>query len=276
MARQFNDPVKSDEPYPEWFIQLLTGGSLLGWFSQPASSKPTIGSSTLTNSGGPVPTGLVTDSSPQPTPRQRGTKRDVDAVLDMELSHALEKRQTLTPDQRKVFQLAVFKLYIDTLVLEGNNITNLCLNINVTALANDGIDGDAASSYVCAKATAPATSTTGSITVASSELATLPLNTSPVTSVPTLTANSSSTAVSNTDTSVTSRTTPVSTTSCTKSLASPLTSARDYAYGYGYQKRSEPSMDHIAAYICNEVPYDVFVDAGFEDRYQELCLARSL
>lgn len=143
----------------------------------------------------------MSDTSPQPPRPEQKRRRSLDLLLSkFELaedspfpnvsSWTLRKRQELTPDEQRAFQIAVFKLYVDTLALGGNNLTALCGAVNVTALDVQGIDGAAASSYLCAKATAPATSTVGSITVAASDLSDVPLNTTPVTDIPT---NSTST-----------------------------------------------------------------------------------
>ncbi|KAI9675596.1 MAG: hypothetical protein M1817_000962 [Caeruleum heppii] len=88
------------------------------------------------------------------------------------LLHRLVKRQVLTTSETATFRLAVFQLYVDSLALAGVDLNPRCTNVNVTSFNDAGLDGSAASSYVCAKATAPATSTTGSITVAPSDLTT--------------------------------------------------------------------------------------------------------
>ncbi|KAI9805309.1 MAG: hypothetical protein M1833_005762 [Piccolia ochrophora] len=108
----------------------------------------------------------------------------------------LERRQELTPEGTKVFQLQVFKLFVDRLALEGQNLTELCALVNVTALTNDGVDGDSASSYLCAKATAPTTSTTASITADAQDLTSVPIKTEALTSVPLLTGSEASSKLS--------------------------------------------------------------------------------
>lgn len=181
---------------------------------------------------------------------------------------ALNKRQTLSLAEQKLFQLEVFKLYIDKLARTGNNLTALCRGINMTALEQDGIEGEAASSYICAKATAPVTSTTASLSVDPAELATLPVPTTIVTSVPTLTANASFTAAATAEIETLAALPTTTASTLTESTSSPTPTA---AYYRGYHpKRSEPGIEAMAAYLCDNVPYEVFVDVGLQDRYEEL------
>lgn len=167
---------------PQWLRTLLIQAALRGWL---AGGR--IGTETVTNRyDGPIPTMLVVDNSPPP----RRVNRDIHDRLDG--VDELTRSQAINADEEKL-QIEAFNVYINSLTRK-DDFTALCSNVNATALEQDGIDGEAVSSYLCAEVTGSFADTEASPTVGASQLGAPSVQTSPVSSIPELAAGATTEA----------------------------------------------------------------------------------
>ncbi|KAI9751784.1 MAG: hypothetical protein M1815_000914 [Lichina confinis] len=189
--RSFEDPaptagklVARGDHIPQWLRTFLIAAALRGWLV-----AGRIGTNTVTHRhDGPVPTMLVVDKSPPPRRVNRNVHDRLDDVND------LTRRQAINADEEEKLQIEAFKLYINSLTRK-DDFTALCSNVNATALEQDGIDGEAVSSYLCAEVTGSFVDTEASLTVDASQLGAVSVQTPLVSSIPKLAAPATTEAV---------------------------------------------------------------------------------